>query len=241
MEERPSNKEALRGQDVDVETRLTTVESSLQDINPTLKNLLEATNKSSSSPRAIPRTIPLLVNQAVLGQNLPPAVLVIGGLPPVPGWLVTMIHKNQYVDFALLRLCNLNVLPNIAPTGVQLSRLLRLELQPILTFIDWAEAWAVYSSIVAQKHADKLGDLLHYFLLISKANRDVQGAWWLAYDTAFRRHATGNTSVLRTMLDPTLYMSTVVADGVNNQVRLPSASAYPSSSSMPRSRQRKAS
>ncbi len=183
-------------------------------------------------------TIPLLVNQAVLGQNLLPAVSVVGGLPSVPGWLVSMINKNQYVDFALLGLCNLNVLPNIAPTGVQLSRLLRLELQPILTFIDWAEAWAVYSSIVAQKHADKLGDLLRYFLLIVKANGDVKGTGWLAHDTAFQKQATGNTSVSWTLLDPTTYMSTVVADGVNNQVPLPSASAHPSSFSVPRSRQR---
>ncbi len=87
----------------------------------------------------------------VATQITRPGVSVSGVLPLVPGYLVNMIKRNIFVDFVLLRPVNLDKLLPVEPVGAQLARLLRCdknsELQPIKTFQDWAEAWAVFASI----------------------------------------------------------------------------------------------
>ena len=186
-------------------TRMTSVESSLSNIESTLQRFLATQNQPSTSasqgdmsqegrpnislqggqghssevPSFIPVssssssqgtqaqglptiTLPLQgvasVNnetlvfnpQQLLSQFSAPAISVMSGLPPVPGYIANMIQKNKYVDFALLRLCNLNSLPTVEPTGIQLARLLRTDLKPIESFVDWAEAWGVYAALVSK-------------------------------------------------------------------------------------------
>eukprot|EP00794_Sanderia_malayensis_P013030 gene13030-biopygen10388 len=138
----------------------------------------------------------------------------MGGLPPVPGCLASLIEKIEFVDFSLLRLCNISRLPTMSPSSAQLDRLLKT-LQPIATFVDWAEAWAVFASVVLKFTPDKLSSLLAYFLVIGKAHRDIQGMGWLAYDAAFRKQAGNNASLSWAVLDPTLYISTVLTSGVH--------------------------
>ena len=154
--------------------------------------------------------------QQLLSQYSAPAISVMGGLPPVPGYIANMIQKNKYVDFALLRLCNLNILPTVEPTSTQLTRLLRTDLHPIESFVDWAEAWAVYAALVAKVAPEKLAPLISYFLVVAKAHRDIPGKGWMEYDKAFRKQAADNLSLSWSVMDPTLYLSTVLTRGAHS-------------------------
>ncbi len=151
--------------------------------------------------------------QLLPNQQSTPAVSVMGGLPPVPGYLVAMIKRNEYVDFTMLRLRNLSKLPSIPPTCTQLERLLRDELEPIRAFTDWAEAWAVYASVVGRSDPSKFLSLVTYFLTIAKAQLDVPGSGWRDYDIAFRKQVADNPSLSWSPMDPTLYLSTVLTSG----------------------------
>lgn len=159
--------------------------------------------------------------QQLLGQFSAPAISVMGGLPPVPGYIANMIQKNKYVDFALLRLCNLNSLPTVEPTSIQLARLLRTDLQPVESFVDWAEAWAVYAALVAKTAPEKLAPLISYFLIVAKAHRDIPGKGWMEYDRAFRKQAADNLNLSWSVMDPTLYLSTVLTRGAHNSATKP--------------------
>ena len=95
-----------------------------------------------------------------------PAVSVSTSLPPVPGYLVGKIVNNEFVDFVLLRPCNLTKLPSREPRSGQLAKMLKEDLLPVATFSEWAEAWAVYTGIIARKAPGKIRSLVGYFLLI---------------------------------------------------------------------------
>ena len=142
-----------------------------------------------------------------------PAMSVSANIPPVPGYIANMVKKGQFVDFVFLRPCNLDKLPGVEPTGAQFSRLIKSELQPIRSFLDWSEAWAIYTGIVAQQAPEKLGSLISYFLLLAKTHRDVQGGGWLDYDRAFRKQAAEKRDLSWSCLEPTLFLSTVVTQG----------------------------
>ena len=64
-------------------------------------------------------------------------------------------------------------------------------------FLDWAEAWCVYASIMFHLKRGRLGDLLSHFLVITKMSRDTSnfGMGWLDYDRLFRLKAAGNPNV----------------------------------------------
>lgn len=122
----------------------------------------------------------------------------------------------------MLRLRNLPKLPSIPPTCAQLERLLRDELEPIRAFSDWAEAWAVYASVVGRSDPSKFPSLVTYFLTIAKAQLDVPGSGWRDYDIAFRKQVADNPSLSWSTMDPTLYLSTVLTSGAQynpNRVR----------------------
>eukprot|EP00794_Sanderia_malayensis_P001375 gene1375-biopygen1124 len=141
------------------------------------------------------------------------AVSVMGGLSPVPGYLANMVEKQEFVDFILLRICNIARLPTISPSSAQLERLLKI-LEPIRAFADWAEAWGVFASVVVKFAPHRLPALLAYFLIIAKAHRDVPGMGWLAYDLAFRKQAANDSLISWAVVDPTLYLSTVLTAGI---------------------------
>ena len=148
-----------------------------------------------------------------LSHSSTPAISVSGNIPPVPGYIAKMVKKGQFVDFVFLRPCNLDKLPGVEPSGAQISRLIKSELQPIKSFLDWSEAWAIYTGIVAQQTPEKIGSLISYFLLLAKTYRDVQGGGWLDYDRAFRKQAAEKKNLSWSCLEPTLFLSTVVTQG----------------------------
>ena len=149
-------------------------------------------------------------------QKAVPAVSVSSALPPVPGYLVEKIQKGQFVDFGLLRPKNLKKLPAEEPSQAQLSKLMKSDLASISSFVDWAEAWAVYAGIVAKERPGQLQNLIAYFLLLATAHRDVQGLGWLEYDTAFRKQAVENTAMNWGEVLPTLWMTTVLSRGAQS-------------------------
>ena len=126
---------------------------------------------------------------------------VAAALPPIPNYLVQMVSKDLFVELVLLRLCNLVQLPQVEPVVAQLIKLVKCEknssMQPICSFLDWAEAWCVYASIMFHVKRDRLDDLLSHFLAIAKMSRDTShfGMGWLDYDRLFCLKAAGNPNV----------------------------------------------
>ena len=158
----------------------------------------------------------------VTSQISEPGFSVAGVLPPVPGYIVNMVKNNIFVDFVLLRPANLNKLPPVEPVGAQLMRLLRCdknsELLPIHTFQDWAEAWIVFASLYLQFHPDKVGQLMGYFLQISKIQRDSYSGGWLAYDRLFRKRVAENPSASWSDIDVNLFISNVFKTSTRSSV-----------------------
>ena len=158
-----------------------------QDGFPTFPVLSQTSGLESAIP-GVPREWLGLNSQLLLSaQPSEPNMTVSGVIPPVPGYLVSTIKKNIFVDLTLLRPCNLDKLPDVEPVGPQLTRLLKCdrkssELQAISSFRDWAEAWAVYAGVVFQCHPEKISDLVAYFLFIAKTSRDSQNLGWLDYE-----------------------------------------------------------
>eukprot|EP00112_Aurelia_sp_Birch-Aquarium-sp1_P002006 Seg122.9 transcript_id=Seg122.9/GoldUCD/mRNA.D3Y31 product="hypothetical protein" protein_id=Seg122.9/GoldUCD/D3Y31 len=148
---------------------------------------------------------------------------VSGVLPPVPGYLVNVIKKKKFVDFVMLRPCNLDKLPAIEPAGPQLSRLLKCEkgseLKPIQSFVERAEAWAVYAGVVSLQQPDWLSDLIGYFLLIAKTSRDTASVGWLEYDRAFRKKAAEDPGLIWSAIDLSLYVSMVLGRANNLKLK----------------------
>ena len=134
-------------------------------------------------------------SNALPAQQAVPAVFVLSALPPVPGYLVEEIWKGHLVDFGLLHSQNLKKLLAEEPSQLQLSKFMKSELASINSFIDWAEAWAVYAGIVARERPDQLQNLIAYFLLLATAHLNVQGLGWLEYETAFQKQAVENTAM----------------------------------------------
>ena len=147
-------------------------------------------------------------------QDASPGLVVSGAFCPVPGYLVNIIKKNLFVDFTMLRPCNLDKLPAVEPVGPQLTKLLKCdktsELRPIETFLDWAEAWGVYAGVMSKHCPAKLCDLIGYFLLIAKTSRDTLSLGWLTYDRAFRKKAADDLSLSWSTVDLSLYISSVL-------------------------------
>ena len=139
--------------------------------------------------------------------NTPVACSVSTDVQPVPGYLVSKIQASQYVDLNLLRPSNLKKLPTEEPSQLQLSKLLRSDQQNITTFADWSEAWAVYVGVLAKDAPSNISSLISYFLLLSKASRDVPGPGWLEYCAAFRKQVVNNPSENWGEVSPTLWMT----------------------------------
>ena len=155
-----------------------------------------------------PQSLGVAVPQSTMGGAQATNVAVSSTLPSVPGYLVDRIKLGHFVDFTLLTPCNLKHLPVAEPSAVHLAKLAKSELQPIRTFQDWSEAWAVHGAIIAQKCPEKAADHFSYFLLLASAHRDIPGVGWLVYDVAFRKHAAEKDSVIWGEVMPTLWMTT---------------------------------
>ena len=66
-----------------------------------------------------------------LDANSAQAVHISSAVPPVPGYIVSKIFARDFVDFILLRPCNLKKLLPSEPAQGQLGRLMRVDLLPI--------------------------------------------------------------------------------------------------------------
>ena len=160
-----------------------------------------------------------------------PAVSVSTAIPPVPGYLVGKITKNEFVDFVLLRPCNIRKLPDLEPSAGQLAKLFKVDLLPIETFSDWAEAWGVFAGVIARKAPEKMPKLVGYFLLISSASRDFGGLGWQEYDRAFRKHAAENPDVDWGEILLNLWFTTILSQGAKSTKKPASSQANKSTSS----------
>ena len=116
-------------------------------------------------------------------------VKVSATLPPVPSYLVSKICSGKFVDFTLRRPSNLKKLPTTEPSSFQISRMIRSDLAPVRSFVEWADAWAVYTGVLSSHDPKKVQNLIGYFLLLATASREVPGLGWLDYDKAFRKLA----------------------------------------------------
>ena len=147
-------------------------------------------------------------------QDASPGLAVSGVLGPVPGYLVNIIKKNLFIDFTMLRPCNLDKLPAVEPVGPHLTKLLKCdktsELKPIENFLDWAEAWGVYAGVMSKYNPTQMSALIGYFLLIAKTSRDASNLGWLTYDRAFRKKAMDDTSLSWSAVDLSLYISSIM-------------------------------
>ena len=171
---------------------------------------------SSTPSLVLPKDWLSLTSQLFMTQSSCSGLTIGGALSPVPDYIVKMVTKGLFVDFVLLRPCNLPYLPPVEPVGSQLEKLLKCEknsdLRPIQSFLDWSEAWCVYAAIVFHVKKESVGGLLSYFLLISKMSRDTEqlGLGWLQYDRLFRKKAAGNASVSWGEYDIPLYVAHVL-------------------------------
>ncbi len=129
-------------------------------------------------------------------------------MPPVPAELASLVAQNRFIDFKLLLLSNLSVIAAQPMISLQsISRIPTAKLLSIQNFRDWSAAWAVYSSIciIGKINANRLPDLLEYFLIISEAaNRP--GFDWQKYDTLFRQNAMVCTDKRWGVLDPAIWV-----------------------------------
>ena len=137
---------------------------------------------------------------------------------------MTKINEGKFIDFILLRPCNLKKLPTVEPSPPQLSRMIRSELSPVHGFVDWAEAWAVYTGVLSSYNPSKVKDLIGYFLLLATASKEVPGLGWLDYDKAFRKLAEDDPSASWGEASPTLWVTTVITKGSLQGPRDPPAS-----------------
>ena len=140
-------------------------------------------------------------------------VKVSAALPPVPGYLVSKICSGKFVDFTLLRPCHLKKLPTTEPSSFQILRMIRSDLAPVRSFVDWAETWAVYTGVLSDHDPKKVQNLIGYFLLLAAASREVPGLGWLDYDKAFRKLAEDDPNVNWGEGSPTLWVTTVITKG----------------------------
>ena len=87
--------------------------------------------------------------------------------------------------------------------------MMRLELAPVRSFVDWAEAWAVCAGVLSNHDPKRVKNLIGYFLLLATAFREVTGLGWLDYDKAFRKLAEDDTNAKRGEASPTLWVTKV--------------------------------
>ena len=108
------------------------------------------------------------------------------GLPPVPPKLVERIERGDFVE-----MCEL--IPEFwmahkgeeeAPTQRVAQSKGRKQSQNIYV---WLQCYAVYVTVLAGKHPERVSELMAYMIHIIKASQEYEGLAWFMYDEAFRR------------------------------------------------------
>ena len=124
--------------------------------------------------------VSIQLNSLSLGFGSQLFLAVAANYSHVPSYLVNLIVVSLCVDFTLLLPTNLSKLPTCMPDNVQLGHFLGSDLAKILNLRDWSDAWAVYTAVLSKNFPEKVLDLLAYYLLISKADREVPGCNWMS-------------------------------------------------------------
>ena len=153
----------------------------------------------SSLSSLVPATSPCVVSAAPT-TNLPSGPLlqqpfVVGpGFSPVPAKTVNQIVSGKFVD--LSDLLSVNIVHTEPESQVLLDG--RLVFTPstkrnrrrVEDISSWGEAFAIFTLIFTSYFPHRWKDLTCYKLLILRTYRQFSGRVWLAYDKAFREHAT---------------------------------------------------
>ena len=71
--------------------------------------------------------------------------------------------------------------------------------------LEWIQCFNIYVAIIAQKHPERVPDLLVYQSLIIDASIQYEGDSRLGYDHRFCLSAAANSTKVRASLDPALW------------------------------------
>ena len=131
-------------------------------------------------------------------------VMFIGaGLPPVPQKLVQRIQTGEYVDMAELLPDRLGV--NAGPPVEGDKEDKKQKRRQVTNILEWIQCYSIYMAVRAQKHPDKVHDMLGYQALIVEARMEYEGDGWLGYDRRFRQTAAASPDTPWAKIEPTLW------------------------------------
>ena len=122
------------------------------------------------------------VNQLLLGIYAQPPPPVVASCSHIPPYLVILIVYGQFVKLFLLLPKDLAMLLTSVPNDAQLSSIIPFDLAKIMNFRELT----AYTVIQTKKSSDVIQDLLAYFLLLTKTEREHPDCNWIRYDTLFR-------------------------------------------------------
>ena len=165
--------------------------------------LYQTSQVHSHSLKSNFKTHVLKIKQHQQSINL---VIVSSSTVPVPGIFVQQILTNEFIGFDNLLPHNLSngaFVQNSVASGVRKPK----QVLPIRGFRDWADAWAVYVVVAAQYKPDLVQDLMGYFLLISKCERNLPCGAWKRYDSSFTKKVAGCPGQAWSQVDPSLWLT----------------------------------
>ena len=131
------------------------------------------------------------------------AVSIGQGLPPVPKTLTNKIESREYLDMAELLLDRLGSYRSL--TLEDKGGVPKLKRRAVTNSLEWIQCFSIYIAIIAQKHPERVPDLLGYQSLIIDASIQYEGDNWIGYDRRFHLSVAANSTKIRASLDPTLW------------------------------------
>ena len=75
----------------------------------------------------------------------------------------------------------------------------------VTNIFEWIQCYSIYMAVVAEKHPEKIQDLLGYQTLIVEAQMEYDSDTWLGYDRRFRQNAPASPGTVWARIDPTLW------------------------------------
>ena len=75
----------------------------------------------------------------------------------------------------------------------------------VTNILEWIQCFSIYIAIIAQKHPERVPDLLGYQSLIIDASIQYEGDSGIGYDRRFSLSAVANSTKIWSSLDPTLW------------------------------------
>ena len=141
------------------------------------------------------------------------AVSIGQGLPPVPKKLANKIESGEYLNMAELLPNHLGSYRNLTlkdKGGVSLTLedkggVPKSKRRAVTNISEWIQCFSIYIAIIAQKHPERVPDLLGYQYLTIDASIQYEGDSWIEYDRRFRVRAATNSTKIWASLDPTLW------------------------------------